>query len=106
MAQFDVYKNPSSKTKDLYPYILDIQQPLLLEVLATRIVIPLGHPKHFKGEFMEYLTPEINFNNEKFLLLVPQIASMPTNLLKEPVGTLEHYRNEIISALDFATSGI
>jgi len=105
MAQFDVYVNPSVKTKGEFPYIVDIQQPLL-EDIATRIVIPLGKVEKFKNESMKNLTPEIKFDNEKLLLLVPQIASMPKKLLKEPIGTLAHFRDEIISALDFAITGI
>ncbi len=41
MAQFDVYPNPSRTSKTYYPYLVDVQSPLLRE-LATRIVIPLG----------------------------------------------------------------
>jgi hypothetical protein len=40
MAQFDVYPNPSRTSKAYYPYLVDVQSPLLSE-LATRIVIPL-----------------------------------------------------------------
>lgn len=105
MAQFDVYLNPSAKTKGEFPYILDIQQPLLND-LATRIVIPLGRSQSFKHQAIKNLTPEISFGNEKLLLLVPQIASVPRSLLKEPVGSLAHFRDEIIAALDFAITGI
>ena len=105
MAQFDVYLNPSAKTKNEFPYIVDIQQSLLKDI-ATRIVIPLGKAEKFKGESMKNLTPEIKLDNVKLLLMVPQIASMPKKLLKEPVGSLSHFRDEIISALDFAIIGI
>jgi len=105
MAQFDVYKNPSSSTKKLYPYLVDIQNPLISEI-ATRIVIPLGRHSHFKNQIMKSLTPEINFNNDKLVLLTPQISAMPANLLKTPVGSLSHSRHEIISSLDFAITGV
>jgi toxin CcdB len=38
--------------------------------------------------------------------MIPQIASIPAKVLKEPIGTLLHLRDEIISALDFAITGI
>jgi len=38
--------------------------------------------------------------------LAPQITSMPAKLLKDPVGSLSHLRDEIIGALDFAIIGI
>jgi toxin CcdB len=55
---------------------------------------------------MAVLTPLINYQNESFILLTPQIASMPANLLKNPVGTLAPMRDEIIAAIDFAITGI
>jgi toxin CcdB len=105
MAQFDVYKNTNTKTKKLYPYLLDIQNPFISDI-ATRIVIPLGNYKHFQSQRMQHLTPEINFKNEKLLLLTPQIASVPANILKKPIGSLVNFRQEIIASLDFATTGV
>ena len=104
MSQFDVYVNPSNKTKKLFPYLVDIQNPIISE-LATRIVVPLGNADAFKNEYMTKLTLELDFNDEKLILLTPQIASIPSKLLKKPVGTVEHLRNDIISALDFAITG-
>lgn len=105
MAQFDVYVNNNAKTRGLYPYIIDIQQPLLRD-LATRIVIPLGNASQFKNELIKNLTPLITFGDERLLLLVPQMSSVPKSILKEPVGSLSHFRDEIISALDFSIVGI
>ncbi|PVY77590.1 CcdB protein [Tamilnaduibacter salinus] len=41
MAQFDVYANPSKKSRGAYPYLVDIQSEVLTE-LSTRIVVPLS----------------------------------------------------------------
>lgn len=105
MAQFDVYVNPSKQTKNAYPFILDIQNELI-EDIATRIVVPLGKAKEFSNEEMKGLTPRIEFEGTDLLIMIPQIASMPARTLKEPIGTLLHLRDEIISALDFAITGI
>ncbi len=105
MAQFDVYINPNSSTRDAFPYVVDIQNPIISEI-ATRIVIPLGRITYFKNEEMKELTPIIEYENEKLLLLTAQIASILENKLKNPVGTLSHFRDEIISSLDFAITGI
>ena len=105
MAQFDVYKNPSKNTRHAYPYIVDIQSPLIAE-LSTRIVIPLGRLSHFKNEQMKGLTPELSYEGEQLLLLTPQIASVPSKALRKPVGSLSHFRDEIIAALDFAITGV
>lgn len=105
MAQFDVYQNPSRHTRVAYPYLLDIQSPIIADI-STRIVIPLGRLQSFKNQSMNKLTPEIEYDGEKLLLLVPQLASIPAKTLKHPVGSLSHFRSEIIAAIDFAITGI
>lgn len=105
MQQFDVYSNPSRATRGAYPYIVDIQSPLISEI-ATRIVIPLGKLQHFNNAEMKGLTPKVEYEGEKLLLLVPQIASIPSRSLRDPVGSLSHMREQIIAALDFAITGI
>lgn len=105
MAQFDVYPNPSQTSKAFYPYLLDIQSPYLSE-LVTRIVIPLGKRTSFGGQTMQGLTPEITFDDQELLLLTPQISSVPAKQLKNPVGSLAHFRDQIVGALDFAVTGI
>ena len=105
MAQFDVYINPSKTSRSAFPYLVDIQSPVISDI-ATRIVIPLGEADLFKNKIMKGLTPEVEYGGERLLLLTPQIASVPTKILKTPIGSLEHFRDGIVSALDFAITGI
>ena len=105
MDQFDVYVNPSLSTGDAFPYIVDIQSPLISEI-AARIVIPLGKISYFNNEQIKGLTPIIEYGEEKLLLLTAQIASVSVTKLNNPVGSLSHFRDENISSLDFAITGI
>ena len=105
MAQFDVFRNPSTTTRKHYPYLVDIQSPYL-EELATRIVIPLGKASLFNNTAMKKLTPEITFHEEQLLLLTPQISSIAKKLLKQPIGSISHLRDDLTNALDFAFFGI
>src|SRR5690554_5503399 len=105
MAQFDVYLNPSKNTHGTYPYLVDIQNPVISEI-ATRIVVPLGRLQNFKNQGMKGLTLEITYEGETLLLLIPQIASIPAKILTKPIGSLAHLRDEIVAALDFAITGI
>ena len=105
MAQFDVYNNPSKTSRKYYPYLVDIQSPYISEI-ATRMVLPLGYASFFKNEAMTKLTPEITYENKILLLLTPQISSVSAKLLKKPIGSLVHFREQIINSLDFAISGI
>ncbi|WP_426359129.1 CcdB family protein [Pseudocolwellia sp. HL-MZ19] len=105
MSQFDVYTNPSKKSREAYPYIIDIQSTLISDI-KTRIVIPLGKFNHFRNEKMDGLTPLIEYEDEQYILLTPQIASIPSKLLKNPIGSVESLRDDIIAAIDFAITGI
>lgn len=105
MAQFDVYENQNNRTKAIYPYLLDVQNELL-EDLATRLVVPITKKSNLNHHQFTKLTPEVSFNDEKLLLMVPQMASFPTNKLRIRVGSLLHFRDEIIGAVDFALTGI
>ncbi len=58
------------------------------------------------NQAMKKLTPLIEYNDKKYLLVTPQLTSMPTRLLKQPLGTIELQRHHIIDALDFAITGI
>lgn len=105
MRQFDVYANPSKRTRKAYPYILDIQSDVISDI-ATRIVVPLGRSADFKSEQLKKLTPTVEYEGQELLLLIPQVASIPTKILAHPLGSLSHLREEIVSALDFAITGV
>lgn len=105
MSQFDVYINPSKKSREAYPFIINIQNALISDI-TTRIVIPLGKINHFRNEQMDGLTPLIEYEDTQYILLTPQIASMPSRLLKHPVGSVASLRDDIIAAIDFAITGI
>ena len=105
MAQFDLYKNPNKASRKAYPFILDIQCDLI-DNIATRIVVPLALYSKLKNEEMKGLIPKVSFEDRDLLILIPQLASMPAKLLKNPVGSLSYLRDEIISALDLAITGI
>lgn len=105
MAQFDVYLNPSKKSKAYYPYLIDVQNNYISD-LDTRIVIPLGKANFFGNEVMTKLQIKVAYENQELVLMTPQISSIPRNSLKEPVGSLQHLQQQIIDALDFAITGI
>ncbi len=105
MAQFDIYQNPSTASRKHYPFLVDIQNPYI-EELATRIVIPLGRASLFSNTAMKRLTPMVSFQDEKLIVFTPQISSISKHLLKKPIGTISHLREELVDALDFAIFGI
>lgn len=105
MSQFDVYRNPSKKTKEAYPYLVDVQNPVI-DQLATRLVVPLTALNVKPSMLMKKLTPEIDFDGENYLFMTQQLTSIPTEVLSNPIGTLEASRALLIDAIDFAITGI
>lgn len=105
MPQFDVYPNPSAKTKEAYPFLVDVQNPVI-DQLSSRLVVPLTNINAKPDMLMKKLTPEIQFGDHSYLFMTQQLTSIPADILKKPVGSLENARTLLIEAIDFAITGI
>lgn len=103
MAQFDVYPNPSPRSRADIPYLLDIQNDLLRD-LDTRVVVPLFRQGPSAHAFTR-LTPEIAFSGESCILMMPMLAGIARKELGNPCGNLEQYRNQILAAWDLLLTG-
>ena len=88
MAQFDVYKNTSKKSRSAYPLLVDIQNSIIDE-LSARLVIPLAKVTNLRSLKANRLTPSIDYEGESYLLFTPQMTPMQSDLLMHPIGTLE-----------------
>lgn len=104
MPQFTLYENTNKDSKKAYPYFVDVQNDLL-ESMNTRLVIPLT-PSNLLGEKIAHLSPETMIRNRSFFLLTHQMTNVPISALKKPCGSLEHLRDDIVSAIDFLVTGI
>ncbi len=104
MAQFDVYLNPNAETNRNIPYLLDVQADLL-DVLATRVVIPL-HTIASMPKPARHLNPILEISGEKFVLSTAELAGIPTAMLGKPLENLNAYQKDIVAALNFMFTGI
>ncbi len=100
MAQFDVYANANTQTKERVPYLLDIQHDLL-ENLSTRVVIPLV----VGMKPVTHLNPLFVIDGQKVTLSTAEMAGVPLRVLGAKVTSLEQSRQEIIAAVDFLITG-
>lgn len=105
MAQFAVYRNKNPQTRSAVPFLLDVQNDLL-DDLETRVVVPLYPISMMKGRILRTLTPVLEIEGERFVMLTPQMAGIPKSELGAPVARVEQHRFEIISAIDFLLTGI
>lgn len=97
MAQFDVYKNPGSRTSRQAPYLLEVQGRFV-DSLSTVVVIPLVGKEFFSGATV--LNPTVIVNGGEYLLSTAEITAVLRNILGSPVASLQSQRSEIIAAID------
>jgi len=104
MAQFSVYTNLNSSSKEQYPLLLDIQNKLL-DSLETRLVIPLIPLSKYASKPIKELMPIIVINSKKYIVLTPLQAGIHKKLLGNFIADMSTQRQEIISSIDFLLTG-
>lgn len=104
MAQFDVYLNPNSSTRDVIPYLLDVQADLL-DSLITRVVVPLVLEDEM-GQAAKRLNPVFQVNGAAVVMSSAELAGISTCSLGDKVASLKNRRDDIIAALDLLFTGI
>ncbi len=105
LAQFALYRNTNKRTSKAYPYVLDVQSDLT-EVLDTRIVIPLIPARALDKSSPDKLCPVLHIEEGEFAVMTHLMTSIPLAALKNPITTLETFREEVIGAIDLLITGI
>ena len=100
--QFDVYRNPSPRSRVRVPYLLDVQAELL-DGLATRVVIPLLPRETVPPA--RILNPIVTIERQEYVLSTAELASVPLGALGEKAGNLAAERTAILAALDLLLTG-
>ncbi|MGD0958552.1 MAG: CcdB family protein [Methylomonas sp.] len=103
MAQFTLYRNTNRQTQDRYPFLLDVQNDFL-EALKTRLVIPVVKLADHKPILR--LNPVFSWEQVRYMLIVQEMAAIPSNNMGEKVTDLEALRAEILAAIDLLITGI
>lgn len=97
MAQFDVFRLKSGQL------VVDLQTDLI-GIKVSRVVAPLrdaGRYASFPG-----LTPKVEFDDQEWIVRVQELAAVMRGELKEQVGSLADYRDQIKRALDILIDGV
>lgn len=105
MVQFSLYKNRDKRSKDSYPYFMDVQNALFSD-LNSRMVIPFASHESLNKTDVERLCPVIPISKKNFVLLTHQMTSVPVSILSKEEMSLEDYRYEILDAIDMLITGI
>ena len=105
MRRFDVFRNPSPRSRRDVPYLLLLQSELL-DALPTQVVAPLVKPAALGGRPAARLNPSFQVEGQPVFLLTQQLGAVRTTALSNCVGSLAHERAVIVEALDLLFSGI
>lgn len=98
MARFDVYPNPVGPG-----WLLDVQTDLL-EIIGTRVVVPLLPAKAAKVATAR-LNPEFEIEGERAVMVTQALAAVPTTALHERRTNLADHHAKIAGALDMLFLG-
>lgn len=98
--QFDVYRNPSGRTRDYQPYFMIIQHDHY-DDLSTRLILPLCYYNHLKGH-VNAMSPLVNIDFQPFFLNTAGITHVEKNKLsnKNYVCNLRSARSSVIAGID------
>jgi toxin CcdB len=105
MAQFSVFKNRNPRSKAAFPFLVDIQSNLL-DDLHTRVVIPLAKAPALAKKPISTLSPLVEVQGQKYVLLTPQLAGISRSELGAEVTDIIEHRDAVIAALDCLITGI
>ena len=103
MAQFDVYENINPETRDIFPYLLDVQADILSN-LPTRVVVPLITASAVNKP-IPILNPRLEIGQTDVIMSTPQLVGVHLHVLGTRVCSLKDKRDVIITALDLLITG-
>lgn len=97
MPQFDVYKLASGT------FVVDVQTDVLAR-LATRVVVPLVARKQL-GKPISRLDPVVVVRRTEYVMLVQDLAAIPSTELGSAILSLAPRRAELLAALGLLFTG-
>ena len=105
MGQFSVFRNKNPRSKTAFPFLLDVQSNLL-DDLQTRVVIPLAKAPALAKKPISTLSPLVEVQGHKYVLLTPQLAGISRSELGPEVSNIAEHRDAVIAALDCLITGV
>ena len=102
MRQFDVFPNPSPRTRAAAPFIV-LMQSHFVDEMPTALIAPLIREPG-SGDFTR-VSIAVGLNGEMLYLSLAEMAPITRSDLKRPVGTLKPYEDDIRRALDRLFTG-
>lgn len=102
MRQFDVFSNPSPRSRAAAPYIVLMQSHFVDEMPSALIAPLIREPR--SGDFTR-VSLLIRLNDEALHLSLAEMAPIARSGLKKSVGNLRSHEDDIRRALDRLFTG-
>ena len=102
MRQFDVYPNPSARSREHAPYVVVLQSHFLAAT-PTAVVAPLLIDDD-RSAYSE-ASVKVVFGGTPYVLSIPELAGIEPSRLGRRSGTVNDYDYEIRRALDRLFTG-
>ena len=83
--------------------MLDVQSNFL-DHLDTRVVVPL-YPVDNVPAAVKRLHPVFMIDGRRYVLATPLLAAVPSSILGDRKGSLDHHHDDIVAALDMLFQG-
>ena len=102
MRQFDVFRNPSERSRTTAPFVVVLQSHLL-SAMPTIVVAPMLIDDG-RSAYSE-TSVSLTFSGERYILSVPELAGVESGRLREAVGSIGAHEDAIRRALDRVFTG-
>ena len=102
MRQFDVFPNPSPRSRAAAPFIVLMQSHFVDEMPSALIAPLIREPQ--SGDFTR-VSVRVELNDEALHLSLAEMAPIARTDLKRSVGDLKQYEEDIRRAIDRLFTG-
>lgn len=102
MRQFDVFPNPSPRSRYAAPFIV-LMQSHFVDAMPSALIAPLIRETR-SGDFTRVSVP-VELNDEALYLSLAEMAPIARSALKRTAGNLLSFEDEIRRALDRLFTG-
>jgi toxin CcdB len=101
--QHDLFINPSRRTRAVYPLVVVLQADIvegdnrIIAPLTTTAIVP-NPPKR--------ALPVVSHDGREYVVMMRLVGFLPARHLREPIGSIAGYRDDISRALGWLLFGI
>ena len=102
--QHELFANPNPRSRRAYPFVVVLQADIAEG--NSRLVAPLAPHTGPLASAESRALPLIDHDHKRYAVALPLISNLPQNQLRNAVGSIVHYRDDITRALDWLFFGI